>query len=164
MVIFLSGINYTFFFGCFSSRYAYNAHGFMLYCMQMRRYGQIDLSPRCRNHQVLVGATRWRFKSSCPHHQKALKTLSFQGFWLFIFRCHTAVGGGVFMLSQSKTVCILGFSKASKHINICSRVHFSTARFAGSSFLPKKEIAVVSMFFRNVPPSYLHRTNAFRTP
>ena len=25
----------------------------MLYCMQMRRYGQIDLSPRCHYHQVL---------------------------------------------------------------------------------------------------------------
>ena len=40
----------------FSSRYAYNAHGFMLYCMQMRRYRQIDLSPRCHYHQVLMVA------------------------------------------------------------------------------------------------------------
>ncbi len=26
-------------------------------------------SPRCRYHQVLVGATSWRFKSSYPHHK-----------------------------------------------------------------------------------------------
>ena len=64
----------------------------MLYCMQTRRYGQIDLSPRCHYHQVLVGATRWRFKSSCPHHQKALKTMNFQGFLVFSFCSYTAVG------------------------------------------------------------------------
>ena len=33
------------------------------------------------------------YKSFYPHHQKALKTLSFQGFLIFLFRCHTAVGG-----------------------------------------------------------------------
>ena len=32
-------------------------------------------------------------KTGRHFHQKALKTLSFQGFLLFIFRCHTAVGG-----------------------------------------------------------------------
>ena len=93
VVIILSELIIPFFNG-FSSRNTCNAHGFMLYCMQMRRYGQIDLSPRCHYHQVLVGATRWRFKSSCPHHQKALKTLNFQGFLVFSFCSYTAVGGG----------------------------------------------------------------------
>ena len=92
VVIILSELIIPFFNG-FSSRNTCNAHGFMLYCMQMRRYGQIDLSPRCHYLQVLVGATRWRFKSSCPHHQKALKTMNFQGFLVFSFCSYTAVGG-----------------------------------------------------------------------
>jgi len=69
-------INYTIFSTVFrfSSRNTCNAHGFMLYCMQMRRYGQIDLSPRCHYHQVLVGATSWRFKSSYPHQKRIIRT------------------------------------------------------------------------------------------
>ena len=62
---------------------------------QTKQYGQFDLSPRCRNHQVLVKAISWRFKSAfglpkvllAP--QKALKMLCFQGFLLFSCRCHT---------------------------------------------------------------------------
>lgn len=50
------------------------------------------------------------------HHQKALKTLSFQGFLLFSFRCHTAVGGthhlsiAVHFKNADMAVCLLFLS------------------------------------------------------
>ena len=67
-------------------------------------------------------------------------------------------------LSQSNSVSAFGFSYESKHIRICSFVHFSTARSDGRLFLSKNLISVVSIFFSNSPPSYLHRTKIFTTP
>ena len=67
-------------------------------------------------------------------------------------------------LSQSNSVAAFGFSYESKHIRICSFVHFSTARSDGRLFLSKNLISVVSIFFSNSPPSYLHRTKIFTTP
>ncbi len=67
-------------------------------------------------------------------------------------------------LSQSNNVAVFGFSYESKHIRICSFVHFSTARSRGRSFLSKKPISVVSMFFSNFPPSYRHSTKIFTIP
>ena len=61
------------------------------------------LSPRWRYRQVLVRATLCRFKSCYPHHWKALKTLSFRGFFVFVLRCqarkhYSGVPGDFFML------------------------------------------------------------------
>ena len=58
----------------------------------------------------------------------------------------------------------VGFSNASKHINICSFVHFSTARFSGISVFSKKPISVVSMLLSNFPLLYLHKEKIFTTP
>lgn len=69
-----------------------------------------------------------------------------------------------FDLPQSNSVAASGFSYESKHIRICSFVHFSTASAGGRSFLSKNPISVVSIFSSNFPPSYRHSTKTFNIP
>ena len=54
--------------------------------------------------------------------------------------------------AQSSTGCQFGSSFASKHIQSCSFVTFSSARFSGSSSRLNQRLSVVSRFSRKLPP------------
>ena len=78
---YVSRIYYTIFSTAFQALISASRKNLCL-LPQTKQYGQFDLPPRCRNHQVPVKAISWRFKSAfgLPKVLPAPKNLRNVGF------------------------------------------------------------------------------------